>query len=74
MAQKISDDNLDKVTGGSLPNGWENIADMIAPSYLKQYPNITWEEACEILKTYVSDPSDYEAIKNYMKKYFPDQQ
>ena len=68
MAQKISDDNLDKVTGGSLPDGWENIADMIAPSYLKQYPNITWEEA------YVSDPSDYEVIKNYMKKYFPDQQ
>ena len=45
---------------------------MIAPSYLKKYPNATWEEACEILKTYVSDPNDHEAIKNYMKKYFPD--
>ncbi len=71
---KILDDKMLKlVSGGSLPKGWQKIADMMAPGLLKQYGDVTWEEALEILGQHVTDPDDFEAIKEYMKKYFPDQ-
>ena len=61
---------LDKIVGGVLPEGWEKTADMLAPSFKKQYPDATYEEACEILKGYITDPDDYAQVAEYMKKYF----
>jgi len=68
--KKLPDEFLNLVSGGTLPEGWEEIADQMAPAYLAQYPNITFEEASAMLKQYVTDPDDFAAIQNYMKKYF----
>ena len=70
----LKDDDLNKVTGGrTLPEGWEKIADMWAPAYMKQYPDVTYAEACDIVRENCSDPEDQELIFEYMKKYFPDE-
>ena len=71
---QIKDDDLSKVAGGrTLPDGWEKTADMFAPSYRKQYPDVTYAEACDMVKVYFSDSEDQELIFEYMKKYFPDE-
>ena len=67
---KLPDEFLDAVSGGVLPEGWEKMADEMAPSLRAQYPDVTYEEACAMIAAYVSDPADQEAIKEYMRKYF----
>ena len=66
----LPDEMLNSVSGGKLPLGWQKIADSMAPGLMKQYPGITYEEACELLKQYITDPEDIAAISEYMKKYF----
>ena len=66
----LNDDFLELVSGGYLPPGWEKIADQLAPTYKAMYPNATYQEALQILKQYVTDPKDYQALAEYMKKYF----
>ena len=66
----ISDDVLEKISGGVLPQGWEKIVDMYAPSYLKQYEGITYEKACELIATYITDEEDQKLVFEYIKKYF----
>ena len=70
---KLPEELMSLVNGGKLPPGWEKIADKMAPGFIAQYGDVSWEEALNILSTYVTDPEDYEKIKDYMKKYFPDQ-
>lgn len=69
----INDNELNKVSGGrTLPENWEKIADKLAPGLLKQYKGITYDAACELVKTYLPDPEDQALVYDYMKKYFPD--
>ena len=68
--KKIPDELLDLVSGGTLPNGWENIADMMVPTYKKMYPNITFNEAMEMVKQYFTDENDIALIRGYLSKYF----
>ena len=73
--KELSLDSLDSVSGGSeLPDNWEQLAEKLAPMYLKKYAGKTFEEACDIVRTFLKDPEDQEKIINYIKKYFPDQQ
>lgn len=73
--KELSLDLLDSVSGGSeLPDNWEQLAEKLAPMYLKKYADKTFEEACDIVRTFLKDPEDQEKIINYIKKYFPDQQ
>ena len=73
--KELSLDALDSVSGGSeLPDDWEQLAEKLAPMYLKKYAGKTFEEACDIVRTFLKDPEDQEKIINYIKKYFPDQQ
>lgn len=67
---KLPDEFLDAVNGGVLPEGWEKMADEMAPALRQQYPDVTYEQACEMLAQYIDDPADREAIKAYMRKYF----
>jgi len=67
----LPDELLDLVSGGrTLPDNWEQIADQLAPSYKKQYPNVTYEEACRMIKVYFPDKDDQKLIFEYIKKYF----
>ena len=73
--KELSLDSLDSISGGSeLPDNWEQLAEKLAPMYLKKYEGKTFEEACDIVRTFLKDPEDQEKIINYIKKYFPDQQ
>lgn len=65
-------DELEDISGGKLPDNWQTMADQLIPMYLNdpQYQGITYEQACELLKSYVKDPDDYKAICDYAKKYF----
>lgn len=73
--KELSLDSLDSVSGGSeLPDNWEQLAEVLAPMYLKKYAGKTFEEACDVVRSFLKDPEDQEKIINYMKKYFPDQQ
>lgn len=77
MAEKkiLNDNELASISGGrTLPEGWEKIADMLAPSYIKQYQGkVDYAGACELVKSYLNDPEDQELIFEYMKKYFPEE-
>ena len=66
----LPDEMLNSVSGGKLPVGWQKIADSMAPGLLQKYPGITYEEACEKLKQYITDPEDYAAVSEYIEKYF----
>lgn len=44
---KLPDEFLDAVSGGVLPEGWEKMADEMAPGLRAQYPDVTYEESCE---------------------------
>ena len=68
--KKLPDEFLNAISGGTLPTGWEQMADQMAPSLREQYPDITYDEACTMLASYISDPADQELIKDYMKKFF----
>jgi hypothetical protein len=68
--QALSPEALDGVAGGVLPEGWEEMAAQMAPMLKAQYPNATYEEACEMLKSYVDDPDDYATLCDYIKIYF----
>ena len=70
MANKLSDELMGLVSGGTLPEGWEKTADELAPMFLKMYGDKTYDEALVILKQYVTDPEDYQQIAEYIKKYF----
>lgn len=70
MKEKLTDELMNMVSGGTLPKGWEKMADSLAPMYMKQYPDVTYEEAVEILRSFVTDDEDFELLKEYMKKYF----
>lgn len=70
--RRMEDELLDLVSGGKLPEGWEKLADMYAPKFIKMYEDKvkTYDEALVVLQQYVTDPDDYAAIAEYMKKYF----
>ena len=71
---KISLDDLalSKISGGrTLPKDWEKIADLYAPSLLKQYKGYTYEQACAKLREYFKDEEDLALLYEYIKKYFP---
>ena len=65
-------DKLEGISGGTLPENWQTMADQLIPMYLNdpQYQGITYEQACELLKSFITDPDDYAAICEYAKKYF----
>ena len=71
----LADDLLKEISGGVLPKGWQQIADYLAPGYIKQYPNITYDEAClkidtELVGQYGVVAEDGVLVKEYLKKYF----
>ena len=66
----LSDELLESINGGVLPEGWQDLADSLYPIYKQQYPNITYEEACAILAQYITDPDDLALVVEYIKKYF----
>ena len=66
----LSDEIMNQISGGALPEGWEQMADQMAPSMKAQYPDMTYEEACAMLSQFFTDPADIAAISEYMKKYF----
>ena len=70
MSIKLPDDLMANISGGKLPKGWQIIADSMAPSFMEQYPNATYEEALGILGQYITDPEDFAEIAEYMKKFF----
>ena len=71
----LKDSILSAVSVGTLPKGWEKLADTMYPKLKKQYGDVSYEEALDILAGYISkDDPDYQLIAEYMKKYFPDQQ
>ncbi len=72
MAKKIvlSDEVMDQISGGVLPDGWEQLADSMAPQMKAQYPDMSYEEACAMLAQFFDDPADIAAISEYMRKYF----
>jgi hypothetical protein len=68
--QALSPELLDGVAGGVLPEGWEDMAAQMAPMLKAQYPNATYEEACQMLRAYVDDEEDYKILCEYIKIYF----
>ena len=64
---------LELAAGGrTLPDNWEEIADSLAPQYQKMYKDITYEQACMMVKQLLPDPEDQELLFEYLKKYFPE--
>ncbi len=68
--KKIPDELLQQISGGTLPDNWQQLADMYASMYLKMYKGVTYEKACEMLKSYFPDPEDQKLLFEYIKKYF----
>lgn len=71
----VADDLLKEISGGVLPKGWQGLADYLAPGFIKQYPNITYDEAClkidtELVGQYGVVAEDGVLVKEYLKKYF----
>ena len=68
--KKLSDELLELIDGGVLPEGWEQTADAMAPALRKKNPNMTYEEACAELARHFDDPDDVAQLSEYIKKYF----
>ena len=73
----LLDEMLEDVSGGKLPVGWKSIADNMAPVFIKQYPDITYDQAClridnELVGNYGVNADDGVLVKEYLKKYFGD--
>lgn len=68
----INDELLDNISGGQLPKNWKLLIDAYAPSYLKQYEGISYEDACAlVVQIYPFDnEQDKEDVLNYIKKFF----
>ena len=66
----IPDELLDKIGGGTLPEGWETIVDSYYPQYAALYPNYSYDEACTELRKYITDENDANQICQYIKKFF----
>ena len=71
----LSDELLKDISGGVLPKGWQQVADNLAPGFIKQYPDITYEQACLMIDTqlvgkYGVVAEDGVLVKEYLKKYF----
>lgn len=59
-----------KADGYSNMEGWESMVDDMMSSLMEQYPDISYEDACEKLMKYSNDPDDQKAICEYAGKYF----
>ena len=66
----IKDEELELISGGVLPEGWEKIVDQYAPLYIKQYKNVTYDEACNLIAKQLTDKDDQALIFEYIKKFF----
>lgn len=66
----ISDDLLNMVSDGTLPDGWQKTTYSMIPMLKRQYPNATYEEACNLIRQYVTDPKDQEKIIEFAKQFF----
>ena len=69
---ELTDELLDQVAGGTdLPKDWKSIIDANAQIYLNMYKGITYEEACKLIQSFLTDPEDVKLVCEYIKKYFP---
>lgn len=66
----VNDEFLDKVSGGTLPENWQQTAYTLIPQYKKIYPNATYQDACNMLKLYFKDPNDYAEVCEFAKQFF----
>ena len=63
-------EELEVVSGGVLPEGWEKMIDQFAPMYIKQYKNVTYDEACKLIAEQLTDKDDQALVFEYIKKFF----
>lgn len=66
----LNDELLSKISGGKLPLGWKFLVDSQFPAYKEQYGDMTYEEAKNILRMFVTDEDDFNEIAEYAKKFF----
>lgn len=71
----LLDELMEDVSGGVLPPGWKTTVDNMAPELIKQFANISYEQACEkidkeLVGNYGINAKDGALIKDYIKKYF----
>lgn len=70
MKTKVEDKVLELISGGTLPIGWQKLIDDLAPSFIEQYPGITYEQALEMLRGYLNDQEDFDLVAVYIQKFF----
>ena len=72
MKKNISDDLLSQVSGGEsvLPENWEALARQLVPLYKKKYKNITFDQACDLVRQTFADPTDQELVIEFLRQYF----
>lgn len=68
--KQLPDELLDMVSGGTLPAGWEKLADLLLPKYRAMYPNVTFDEAMDLVRQNFTDENDIKAIEGYLSKLF----
>lgn len=66
----IKDEELEAISGGVLPEGWQELVDKLAPVYMKQYKNATYDMACKLIAEQLTDKDDQALIFEYIKKFF----
>ena len=68
----LKEELLEKISGGKLPKNWKLLIDQFAPTYLKQYEGISYEDACALIVTMYPFENDQDKndVLEYIKKFF----
>ena len=68
----LKDELLENISGGKLPKNWKLLIDQFAPTYLKQYEGISYEDACALIVTMYPFENDQDKndVLEYIKKFF----
>ncbi len=70
----VNENNLEKVIGGmALPKNWKVLAKMYEKVILEKFGDLTYEQACDVVREYFPDEADQRVLFEYIKEnYYPD--
>ena len=67
---ELNDDLAAQIRGGRLSGNWKQLISAFYPTMASQYEGITYDEAVDLIRGYLSDEQEVQTVAAYIKEMY----